>query len=175
MIVRIPPEDVSASLGLIEKTWKRVIPGFPFEYRFMDERYDMMYRTEQRIGTLLKYFAALAVFVACLGLFGLASFMAEKRTKEIGIRKVLGASVTQVARLMCREFFILVIMANVMAWPTAYFVMRKWLQSYAYRTDLGFFVFLGAMLLALVVAVLSVGYQAVRAARANPADSLRYE
>jgi ABC-type antimicrobial peptide transport system permease subunit len=141
----------------------------------MDERYDMMYRTEQRIGTLLKYFAALAVFVACLGLFGLASFMAEKRTKEIGIRKVLGASVTQVARLMCREFFILVIMANVMAWPTAYFVMRKWLQSYAYRTDLGFFVFLGAMLLALVVAVLSVGYQAVRAARANPADSLRYE
>jgi predicted permease len=175
MIIRIPPENIPSSLGIIEKTWKRVIPTYPFEYRFMDERFDMMYRTEQRIGTLLKYFAILAVFVACLGLFGLASFMAEKRTKEIGIRKVLGASVAQIARLMCREFFLLVIVANVIAWPTAYLVMRKWLQSYAYRTDLGFFVFIGAMLLALFVAILSVSYQAIRAARANPADSLRYE
>jgi len=175
MIVRIPPEDVSASLGFIEKTWKRVIPTFPFEYRFMDERFDMMYRTEQRIGTLLKYFAILAVFVACLGLFGLASFMAEKRTKEIGIRKILGASVIQVTRLLCREFFLLVFVANVIAWPAAYFIMRKWLQSYAYRADIGYVVFIGAMLLALFVAILSVGYQAIRAARANPADSLRYE
>jgi len=175
MIVRIPQEDVSASLGFIEKTWKRVIPTFPFEYRFMDERFDMMYRTEQRIGTLLKYFAILAVFVACLGLFGLASFMAEKRTKEIGIRKILGASVIQVTRLLCREFFLLVFVANVIAWPAAYFIMRKWLQSYAYRADIGYVVFIGAMLLALFVAILSVGYQAIRAARANPADSLRYE
>lgn len=175
MIIRIPPEEVSASLGFIEKTWKRVIPAYPFEYRFMDERYDRMYRTEQRIGTLLRYFAVLAVFVACLGLFGLASFMAEKRTKEIGIRKILGASVMQVTRLLCKEFFLLVIAANVIAWPAAYFIMRKWLQSYAYRADLGFFLFVGAMLLALFVAILSVGYQAIRAARSNPADSLRYE
>jgi predicted permease len=175
MIVRIPPEGVSTSLGFIEKTWKRVIPTFPFEYHFMDERYDMMYRAEQRIGTLLRYFAVLAVFVACLGLFGLASFMAEKRTKEIGIRKILGASVVQVTRLLCKEFFVLVFVANVIAWPAAYFAMRKWLQSYAYRVDLGYFVFFGAMLLALFVAILSVGYQAIRAARANPADSLRYE
>jgi len=175
MIIRIPPEDVSASLGFIENTWKRIIPTYPFEYRFMDERYDMMYRAEQRIGTLLRCFAVLAVFVACLGLFGLASFMAEKRTKEIGIRKVLGASVTQVTRLLCREFFLLVLVANVIAWPAAYFIMRKWLQSYAYRVDLGYFVFVGAMLLALFVAILSVGYQAIRAARANPAKSLRYE
>jgi putative ABC transport system permease protein len=175
MIIRIPPEDVSGSLGFIEKAWKRVIPAYPFEYRFMDDRYDRMYRTEQRIGTLLKYFAALAVFVACLGLFGLASFMAEKRTKEIGIRKVLGASVTQIAQLLCKEFFFLVIVANVIAWPAAYLIMKKWLQSYAYRADLGFFVFIGAMLLAIFVAVLSVSYQAIRAARANPADSLRYE
>ena len=175
MIIRIPPEEVSASLGYIENTWKRVIPTYPFEFRFMDERYDRMYRAEQRIGTLLRYFAALAVFVACLGLFGLASFMAEKRTKEIGIRKVLGASMMQVTRLLCREFFLLVIAANVVAWPAAYFIMKKWLQSYAYRADLGFFVFIGAMLLALLVAILSVGYQAIRAARSNPADSLRYE
>jgi putative ABC transport system permease protein len=174
-IIRIPPEDVSASLVLIEKTWKRVIPTYPFEYRFMDDRYDMMYRSEQRIGTLLRYFAILAVFVACLGLFGLASFMAEKRTKEIGIRKVLGASIAQVTGLMCKEFFLLVLVANVIAWPAAYFVMRKWLQSYAYRVDLGYFSFIGAMLLALFVAILSVGYQAIRAAKANPADSIRYE
>ncbi|UCE43248.1 MAG: ABC transporter permease [Candidatus Aminicenantes bacterium] len=175
MIARIPPEEVSTSLGLIENTWKRVIPTYPFEYRFMDERYDRMYRTEQRIGTLLRYFAILAVFVACLGLFGLASFMAEKRTKEIGIRKVLGASIAQITRLLCKEFFLLVIVANIIAWPAAYFVMKKWLQSYAYRAELGIFVFFGAMLLALLVAILSVGYQAVRAARANPSDSLRYE
>ena len=175
LIARIPPEEVSASLGFIEKTWKRIIPNYPFEYRFMDERYDMMYRSEQRIGTLLRYFAILAVFVACLGLFGLASFMAEKRTKEIGIRKILGASVIQVTRLLCREFFLLVFVANVIAWPAAYFIMRKWLQSYAYRADMGYFVFIGAMLLALFVAILSVGYQAVRAPGPNPADSLRYE
>ncbi len=175
MIVRIPPEDVSGSLGLIEKTWKRIIPNYPFEYRFMDDRYDMMYRSEERIGTLLRYFAILAIFVACLGLFGLASFMAEKRTKEIGIRKVLGASVPQITRLLCKEFFLLVLVANVIAWPAAYFIMRKWLQSYAYRVGLGYFAFIGALLLALFVAILSVGYQAIRAARANPAESLRYE
>jgi putative ABC transport system permease protein len=175
MIIRIPPEGVSSSLGFIEKTWKQIIPNYPFEYRFMDDRYDMMYRSEERIGTLLRYFAVLAVFVACLGLFGLASFMAEKRTKEIGIRKVLGASIPQITRLLCKEFFLLVLMANVIAWPAAYFIMRKWLQSYAYRVDLGYFAFVGAMVLALFVAILSVGYQAIRAARANPAESLRYE
>jgi len=175
MIIRIPPEDITASLGFIEKTWKRILPVFPFEYHFMDDRYERMYRSEQRIGTLLRYFAILAVFVACLGLFGLASFMAEKRTKEIGIRKVLGASIGQVTMLLCKEFFLLVMVANVIAWPAAYFAMRKWLQSYAYRVDLGYFVFIGAMLLALFVAILSVGYQAIRAARANPAISIRYE
>jgi len=175
LIIRIPPEDVTASLGFIEKTWKRILPAFPFEYRFMDERYERGYRAEQRIGTLLRYFAILAVVVACLGLFGLASFMAEKRTKEIGIRKVLGASIGQITVLLCREFFLLVIVANVIAWPAAYFAMRKWLQSYAYRVDLGYFVFIGTMVLALFVAIVSVGYQAIRAARANPAISIRYE
>ncbi len=175
MIIRIPPEDVTASLAFVEKTWKRMLPSFPFEYRFMDERYERGYRSEQRIGTLLRYFAIFAVVVACLGLFGLASFMAEKRTKEIGIRKVLGASIGQITVLLCREFFLLVIVANVIAWPAAYFAMRKWLQSYAYRADLGYFVFIGAMLLALFVAILSVSYQAIRAARANPARSIRYE
>jgi ABC-type antimicrobial peptide transport system permease subunit len=175
MLIRVSPEDIPGALKSIENTWKRVVPNYPFEYRFMDERFDRMYRAEERIGTILKYFAILAVFIACLGLFGLASFTAERRTKEIGIRKVLGASVSQVTALLCREFLILVALANIIAWPAAYFVMDKWLQSYAYRTSLGWLIFVAALAAALVVAVISVSFQAIRAAVANPADSLRYE
>jgi len=159
----------------VEDTWNRVIPNYPLEYTFLDETFDRMFRAEEKIGTVLKYFAGLAVFISCLGLFGLASFMAEQRTKEIGIRKVLGASVSQVTLLLCREFFMLVLLANVIAWPAAYFVMKNWLQNYAYHTGLGLYIFVAAMAAALVVAVISVSFQAIRAAVANPVDSLRYE
>jgi len=175
MLIRIPPENISGTLKFIENTWNRLIPHYPFEYMFLDEAFDRMYRNEQTIGTLLKYFAILAVFVACLGLFGLASFTAEQRTKEIGIRKVLGASTSQITLLLCREFFLLVILANLIAWPAAYFVMKNWLQNYAYKTNVGWLIFLGAMGLAVIIAIISVSYQAVRAALANPANSLRYE
>ncbi len=175
MLIRVSPEDISGALKSIENTWKRIVPNYPFVYRFMDERFDQMYRAEERIGTILRYFATLAVFVACLGLFGLASFTAERRTKEIGIRKVLGASVSQITALLCREFLLLVALANIIAWPAAYFVMDKWLRSYAYRTSLGWLIFIAAMAMALAVAIISVSFQAVRAAVANPADSLRYE
>ncbi len=175
MIIRIPPGSISESLQVVEKTWNGVIPDYPFEYTFLDETFDRMFRAEEKIGTVLKYFAGLAVFIACLGLFGLASFMAEQRTKEIGIRKVLGASVSQVTLLLCREFFMLVLLANLIAWPVAYFVMKNWLQNYAYHTGLGLYIFVAAMAVALVVAVISVSFQAIRAAIANPVDSLRYE
>lgn len=175
MLIRIPPERVTDSLQFIEERWNQIIPNYPFEYRFLDERFDRMYRTEERMGTLLQYFAVLAVFIACLGLFGLASFTAEQRTKEIGIRKVLGASIPQISVLLCREFFMLVLLANVIAWPLAYFVMKNWLQNYAYRTSLGLIVFAAALGMALVVSILSVGFQAIKAAIANPANSLRYE
>jgi ABC-type antimicrobial peptide transport system permease subunit len=175
MLIRISPGDVSGALSNIEDTWNRVIPNYPFEYRFMDEFFEMMYRMEERAGALLKYFAVFAVFIACLGLFGLASFTAEQRTKEIGIRKVLGASVSQIMYLLCREFFILVVLANIISWPIAYFVMHNWLQDFAYRADLGIFTFILAMILALVIAIISVSFQAVRAAVSNPADSIRYE
>jgi putative ABC transport system permease protein len=174
-LIRIPPESVSASLSFIEETWRRIIPNYPFVYRFLDEDFDRYYRAEERMGSLLKYFSILAVFIACLGLFGLASFTAEQRTKEIGIRKVLGANVSQITLLLCREFLILVLLANVIAWPAAYFVMRGWLQSYAYRSSLGLIVFVAAMVTALFVAIISVSFQAIRAAVANPVDSLRYE
>jgi predicted permease len=174
-LIRIPPESIPASLSFIEDTWQKINPSYPFEYRFLDEDFDRYYRAEERMGGLLKYFSILAVFIACLGLFGLASFTAEQRTKEIGIRKVLGARVSQITILLCKEFLMLVLLANVIAWPVAYFVMRGWLQNYAYRTSLGLLVFAAAMVTALIVAIISVSFQAIRAAVANPADSLRYE
>ena len=175
VLIRIPPENIPLSLKLIENTWNRVIPNYPFEYRFLNEIFDRMYRAEAKIGTLLKYFSFLAVFIACLGLFGLASFTAEQRTKEIGIRKVLGANISQITLLLCREFFLLVLLANLIAWPSAYFIMKNWLQSYAYRTSLGLLIFVAAMAAALLVALLSVSFQALKAALSNRADSLRYE
>jgi ABC-type antimicrobial peptide transport system permease subunit len=175
MLIRIPAGNISESLTSIENVWKRVIPNYPFEHYFLDENFDEMYRREESIGTLLKYFAALAIFVACLGLFGLASFTSEQRTKEVGIRKVLGATVSNITVLLCREFFLLVFISNIIAWPVAYFLMRNWLQSYAYRTSLSVLIFIGAMAIALIVALLSVSFQALRAATANPINSLRYE
>jgi putative ABC transport system permease protein len=175
MLIRIPPGSISESLQFIENTWNRVIPDYPLEYRFLDEAFDRMYRTEDRVGTLLKYFAILAVFIACLGLFGLASFTAEQRTKEIGVRKVLGASVSQVTLLLCKQFLLLVLLANVIACPVAYLVMKNWLQNYAYQTGLGLFIFAAAMAAALIVAIISVSFQAIKAAISNPVDSLRYE
>jgi ABC-type antimicrobial peptide transport system permease subunit len=175
MLVRIIPANISDSLRFIENTWNRIVPGFPFDYQFMDENFDRMYRAEERIGKLLNVFSILAVFVACLGLFGLASFTAEQRTKEIGIRKVLGASVSNITVLLCREFFLLVFLANIIAWPAAYFAMKNWLQNYAYKTGISVFVFAGAMAAALVIAVISVSFQAIRAAAANPVKSLKYE
>jgi len=175
MLIRIPPDSISESLQFVGNTWNNVIPDYPLEYRFLDEAFDRMYRTEDRMGTLLKYFAILAVFIACLGLFGLASFTAEQRTKEIGVRKVLGASISQVTLLLCKQFLLLVMLANVIACPVAYLVMKNWLQNYAYQTGLELFIFVAAMAAALVVAIISVSFQAVKAAISNPVDSLRYE
>ncbi|MBN1271052.1 MAG: ABC transporter permease [Candidatus Aminicenantes bacterium] len=175
MLMRVSPTSISDSVQKIERVWNSILPDYPFEYHFIDERFERLYRSEQRIGSLLNYFAVLAVFVACLGLFGLASFTAEQRTKEIGIRKTLGATVSQIVVLLCREFFVLVLLANVIAWPLSYLLMSHWLKGYAYRTQLSVFVFLGAMVTALLMAVFSVSFQALRAASTNPAKALRYE
>ena len=173
--VRIPPENITASLDFIEKTWQRIIPDYPFEYRFLIEDFEWYYRAEERMGGLLKYFAILAVFIACLGLFGLASFTAEQRTKEVGIRKVLGASTRQITLLLCKEFFVLVLLSNIISWPVAYFVMKNWLQDFAYRSNLGVATFVLAMGLALIIVLLTVSFQAVKAAVVNPVNALKYE
>jgi len=175
MLIRFAAGDLTTSTKYLENTWGRIVPNYPLEFFFLDERVDQMYRTEERIGTLLKYFAVLAVLIACLGLFGLASFTAEQRTKEIGIRKILGASAPKITIMLCKEFFILVLVSNTVAIPAAYFLMRNWLQGYAFRTDLNGVVFFAAMALTLTIALITVSFQAVRAALANPSDSLRYE
>ena len=175
LMIKLHPEDMAETIGFVKQTWDKVYPGIPFDYHFLDEDYDRMYRAEERIGTLLNYFSTLAVVIACLGLFGLASFTTEQRTKEIGIRKVLGASTTNIVILLCREFLKLVIIANVIAWPVAYFSMFNWLQDFAYRININLFIFLAAAVISILIALFTVSLQATKAAMANPVKSLRYE
>jgi putative ABC transport system permease protein len=175
MYVKIRPGDVAASLDSIKTTWEGMKLGYPFDARFLDDDFENLYRTEQRLGTLFRYFAALAVFIGCLGLLGLASFMAEQRAKEIGIRKVLGASVSGVTLMMSGQFVKWVLVANILALPAAWAVMGRWLGGFAYRTEISLGVFLLSAGLSLGLALLTVGFQSVRAARVSPAVTMRQE
>jgi hypothetical protein len=175
VFLRIRPENISQTLDDLSKTWEKFAPSYPFDFLFLDEDFEQLYRTDQRTGTIFRYFAILAIFISCLGIFGLAAFTAEQRTKEIGIRKVLGASVSGIVSLISREFVILLTLANVIAWPLAYFLMNRMLNNYAYRTNITVWIFLIAGILAYCIALLSVSYQAFKAARTDPASSLRYE
>jgi len=167
--------NLNASMAAVEKVWNRVNPRYPFEYEFVDEQLSRLYRADQQVGALLKYFAALAVAIASLGLFGLSAFTAEQRTKEIGVRKVMGASVPGIVMLLGREFARWVLISNLIACPVAFLVMRDWLGAYAYRTALSWWVFGLSVLLSMIVALVTVSYQSVRAALINPARSLNYE
>jgi len=173
--VRIKPEDISGILRSMENRWKQFFPGIPFQYSFVDQTLANVYLSVERIGSLLRYFTILAIVIACLGLFGLSAYIAEQRTKEIGIRKVLGATVPGVALLLSREFIKWVLIANLMAWPVAYFVMKGWLNNFAYRTRLGLDIFILSGLLAFAIALLTVSFQSIKAALTNPVDNLRYE
>jgi putative ABC transport system permease protein len=173
--VRVRPENIRETIGFIESKWAEFDSQYPFEYVFVDDQFDSLYRSEERLGQLFGYFTALAILIGCLGLFGLTSFTAEQRTKEIGIRKVLGASVPSVIMLLVREFTKWVLLAVLIAWPIGYFVMKTWLQNFHYRISLSFDTFLLAALLALIISIITVSYQSIRAALANPADSLKYE
>jgi ABC-type antimicrobial peptide transport system permease subunit len=175
VLIRISPGEISATLEFIAKTWKKTIPTYPFEYRFLDEEYEKMYSKIGTLGKLANTFSLMAVFLACLGLFGLISFSAEQRSKEIGIRKVLGASVSGVIVSLSKEFTRCVLIANIIAWPMAYLAMRGWLDNFAYRTSIGIGTFLLSGFAAFIIAVMTVSYQSIKAALANPVDSLRYE
>ncbi|MFN2438099.1 MAG: ABC transporter permease [Chitinophagaceae bacterium] len=163
------------ALSKIEAVLKKYNPGYPFDYKFVDENFDKIFQTEMLTGKLSRIFAILAVFISCLGLFGLAVYTAERRTKEIGIRKVLGASVASVASLLSKDFLRLVIIAIVVSIPVAWYAMNKWLQDFAYRIDIYWWVFAVAGVLAILIALLTVSFQAVRAAMANPVKNLRTE
>lgn len=173
--VRVKPGDVPQTVATIENQWKRYASNAPFDYSFLDENFNAQYKAEQQIGRLFTVFTSLAIFIACLGLFGLAAFTAEQRTKEIGIRKVLGASVFNVVHLLSGNFLKLVLLANVIAWPVAWYAVDQWLQDFEYRTTIEPWTFVGAGLLAISIALLTVGYQALKVARANPVESLRSE
>ncbi len=172
--IRIKPGlPVSDALRKIESTFKKVIPSAPFEYKFVDEEYAMKFAAEERIGKLATFFGSLAIFISCLGLFGLASFVAEQRTKEIGIRKVLGASVTNLWKMLSRDFVVLVILSCFIAGPIAYYFLDGWLQKYQYRIEISWWVFVLAGSGSVMVTLVTVSFQAIKAALMNPVNSLK--
>jgi putative ABC transport system permease protein len=173
--IRFKSQTPNNLISSIEKTWNEQIASNPFNYYFYDDSLNKQYFSEIRMGSIFEYFSFLSILIACLGLFGLVSIAAEQRTKEIGIRKVLGASISNVALILSKEFLILVVVSNVIAWPVAYYFMNKWLQDFAYRIDINLWVFVLSGGIALVIALLTVSYQAIKTALANPVEALRYE
>ncbi len=175
MAVKYKPGDVLGTISFIKKTWEKFVPGRPFEFSFLEEDINRVYHAEEKLGNIFTYFAVLAIFIASLGLFGLAAFTAERRTKEIAVRKVLGASAGKIVILLSKEFLKLVLLASILAWPAAFFLTRSWLQDFPYRIGLSPVYFLLASALAVLIALLTVSYQAVRSAAANPVKALKYE
>lgn len=173
--MRIGTENVQQTIAQIGSVWAEVAPNTPFDYAFVDDDLQSQYRSEQRWLGIVNWASTIAVLLACLGLFGLATLAATRRTKEIGVRKVLGASYRQIVTLVTREFVFLIVIANLLAIPAAWLVTNKWLQNFAYRIDVSWWIFALAGALALAIAVCTIGVQAVRAALANPVEALRYE
>ena len=176
MFIRLDPQvNANEALSKVEGIFKKIAPSAPFDYKFVDEEYDAKFRTEERIGKLAAFFAVLAILISCLGLFGLVAFVAEKRTKEIGIRKVLGASVINLWQMLSKDFVVLVIISCLIAIPIAYYFLHGWLQQYAYRIEISWWIFTTASMSALLITLLTVSYQAIKAALMNPVESLRSE
>lgn len=175
MYVKTTGKDASKAIAAVQKVWKSYNPDFPFEYSFLDDEFNKMYSDDKRTGTLFNVFAAIAILISCLGLFGLATYTAQVKIKEIGIRKVLGASVTSITNLLAKDFILLVLIAFVIASPVAWYLMHEWLQNYAYRINISWWIFFATGLLAIIIAIITVSFQAIKAAIANPVKSLRTE
>ena len=175
VIIKIQEGEMASTLDFIERKWKQTVPMFPFVYSFLDSDFEQSFRATERLGKLSTTSTAISIFIACLGLLGLAAYTAQQRTKEIGIRKVLGASASRIVLMLSREFIKWVMISNVIAWPASYFVMSRWLQNFAYRTSIGLWIFILSAFLSLLLAVLAVSFQAFKAGTANPVNSLRYE
>jgi putative ABC transport system permease protein len=167
--------EIHETITQIEQVWKRINPTSPFSFGFFDNRLEQMYRSEVRISKLFRYFTAIAILIASLGILGLSSFSIQRKTKEIGIRKVVGASVNHIVVLLIRNFTRWVFLSFILACPIAWYVMNQWLENFAYKTNLDLWMFLLAGMIALFVALLTVSYQTIKAALRNPVESLRYE
>jgi putative ABC transport system permease protein len=173
--VKLKTGDLVRTIGTIEKTWKEFVPSKSFDYSFLDQDFDKLYINEKQTRKMFTVFSLLALFIACLGLFGLASFLVDQKTKEIGIRKVLGASVPGLVANLDGSFLKWVLFANILAWPVAWYFMSGWLRNFAYRIDLNLWMFLLGTILAVLIALVTVSFQTVKAAFKNPVDSLRFE
>jgi putative ABC transport system permease protein len=173
--VRIRGDRVSDTLAFIDKTWRVLAPGFPIQRYFLSDIFEMQFKADETQGRMFAFFVGIAIFIACLGLFGLAAFTAERRTKEIGLRKVFGGRTRDIVRLLLWQFSIPVLIANLIAWPVAYYYLHHWLESYAYRITLNPLYFLVAGVTALAIAWMTIIAHAIPVARANPIVALRYE
>lgn len=173
--IRILPQNISDTITYIQKTWQKMVLSYPLDYFFLDASFEQMHLSDKKMSEIFSIFSILAIFVACMGLFGLATFTAEQKTKEIGVRKILGASASSIYLLLSREFLKWVALANIIAWPVAYYAMHKWLQNFAFQVMIGWKIFLVSAGIALVISLVTVSYQSIKAAISNPVDSLRYE
>lgn len=175
IMVRLKPGNQQHTIAQLQDFYSEFNPGYELNYRFLERDYQYLYESENKVGELSKYFAGIAILISCLGLFGLAAFTAERRIKEIGIRKILGSSVFQIVRMLSGDFTLMVLMAIILALPISYLITRNWLQDFAYSIDLQWWFFVGAGLMALLISWITVGYQTLKAARTNPANTLKYE
>jgi ABC-type antimicrobial peptide transport system permease subunit len=173
--IKLSTTNIASSMQSIKKIWEQTFPNHVYEYRFLDDKVASFYKQENQLSQLYKIFAAIAIFLSCLGLYGLASFMAVQRIKEVGIRKVLGATSANIVYLFSKEFIILISIAFLIATPLAWYFMNKWLQDYAYRIDISWWLFAGGGLAAIIIALATISFQAIKAAIANPVRSLRTE
>ncbi|MBN1213074.1 MAG: FtsX-like permease family protein, partial [candidate division Zixibacteria bacterium] len=175
LAVKLPPENINASIAAIRETWQSTFPGLHFEYSFLDDEVEKSFGEGRSQAKMFFILSFLAITIACMGIFGLVSFTAEQKTKEIGIRKVMGATVTGIVRLLSKEFIILIVIANAIAWPLGYMFISQLLQEFPFRVNVGVETFLMTGFIAVLFTLLTAGYQALRAALANPVDSLRCE
>jgi putative ABC transport system permease protein len=175
VLARVKAGDFAKTIKTLEAKWKSFLPNTPFDYTFLDNNFDAFYRSEKSLGTLFGIFSILSIFVACLGLFGLIAYTVERRTKEIGVRKVLGATIEDLVALLSKDLVKLVIIAAVIAFPIAGFAMTQWLQDFVYRTNINWWIFLLAGAISLLIALSTLSFQAIKAAMANPVKSLRSE
>ncbi len=175
IFVKITPDNISETLDYLKSVTAKFVPDYPFDYSFLDEHFDRQYRGDRQIGTIFKYFSIIAIFISCLGLIGLTVYMAEQKTKEIGIRRVFGASKSFIMMLLSKEFLTLIGIANIIAWPIAYIVIEKLLDSYAYKTGISIWIFISAGIFTLLLAFFTISLQIMKAARTNPVETLKYE